>query len=267
MEEIKVKANILAQMLPIQKKLLDRYVAKGSLPPYPLQDLESKTNQRTLKGFVDCFIEELSEAYSELELMLQAISSNDSLKAKEHLRAYNEEVADANHFLLEFLIYCQYEEAELDSLLESFCRDMNFEGLFENGKPFDVLMKIAGVSNRIEQRGIYVGKGFRVAEEIESLNDFTLRGGRRINDSMLVQHAELLWCVTHSFKKVNNTLKNRDWTSSHRALNTNLFEEKLLHALLWWANYLEFAGFSQTSICLSYLRKADINLERINNGY
>jgi hypothetical protein len=254
-------------VIPVQKELLARYIAKGSLPEFPLSDLESKQNQKVLKGFVDCFIEECSEAYNELELMLVAASANKPEEAKEHLRRYNEEVADANHFLLEVLIYSGYESEAVDTLIETYCKDKNLDSFYKPDKPFDVLMAVAGMINRSQKSGVLFCKGFRVADEMESLDDYTLRGGRRIDPSTLAEHAEKLWYVTHSFKQLCNTLKNRDWTSTHRALNEQLFEEFLLKALLYWALYLDFSGFGQIQICKSYLRKANINLERINNGY
>lgn len=268
MEQININPNILAQMLAYQATLLPHYIRQGSLPEFPVSDLVSKSNQKLLKGFVDCFVEELSEAYNEQELMLQAISNNNPTEAKKCLAAYNEEVADAWHFLLEFLVYANYEEDKLESMVLAYCRDNNILNLYVEDRPFRTMLNIGNLINyQAGKRSIMNGTPFRVIDEVTAAEEYLLRGGRRISDDLLISHRELLWSVTHTFQQLKNTLKNRAWTETERGVNMQLFEEKLLMGMLHFATYLDFANFTESSIARSYIRKNTINRERQKNGY
>lgn len=141
-----VQGNILRQMFPWQTELINEYVKLDSLPHHPLDDLNSKQNQRTLKEFINNFIEELSEAYQELVMMLDHIEKNEKSQAKEHLIKYNEEIADAWHFFLEFLVYADYREDKLDMLSKNFCDATSFP--YHEDRPFTTLLGIGSFTNK-----------------------------------------------------------------------------------------------------------------------
>jgi hypothetical protein len=260
-----VKANILGQMIPWQKELMDQYIRIDALPQYPVEDLETKHNQQLLKEFINNFLEETSEAFGELEQIIHYVTTNQVSFAREHLKLFNIEIADAWHFLLEFLVFAGYEDDELGLLIED--RFRNNALTYIEGQPFTSLMHTAGFVNRQLQRGLYWGAPFRVVEDNDAYCNPHFMGARRISSDLMDDHEKLLWHNTHAWQKVKNQLKNRVWTQTERKVNISAFEDMLFEAITVWATYMDFCGFNQMSIVHNYYTKNQENLQRIKDGY
>lgn len=269
MEKIPVKPNILRQMFPLQKDLLTHYITIEGLPPYPV-DLNTKLGQRTIKDFVRRFIEELSEAFSEMIEAYQFISSNRSPEAKKRLQAYNIELADAWHFMLELLIYLGIEEEVLEELIPQWMEDRKIPMEYKEGDPLKMLSLIADWVNQQRDEGKCIRNTpdrFRIVEESQAFNSMDLVGGRRVSEQLINQHATYLWHLTHGLNKMTNLLQNREWNQAERLANKIKIYEAFMDAFFQWVVYMDFIGATHMSIYTCYFHKNQENLNRIKSGY
>jgi hypothetical protein len=270
MEKISVRPNILNQLIPMQKELVDQYIQLESLPQYPI-DLNSRDGQKVIKTFVGRAVEELAEAYEFLEAVYTMASTNDMKSAQGALQEYNIEMADFWHFLLEILLYSDMGLARITNIVDgAFQTDWErYQGLYKTDNPFKSLLNLAAFINQEQKRKSIENKPdrFTVATDAEMVDNPLLCGGRRISERLLEQHTECLWDITYNLNKLCNYLKNRDWAQTDRVTNILGYNNQVLKVLLSVAIYMDFAGFGEIQIVNNYWYKHCLNLERIKDKY
>jgi hypothetical protein len=265
-----IKANSLDSMFDQQHDLLKYYTELEGLPDFPV-NIHSKTGRKLLKDFVARFVEELSEAYEALNDELDFITTNNRSEAIKSLRKYNLEIADANHFLLEFLIFAGYGSWQrVEDLVDLFVRKYEqFQGLVVDERPIKSLLAIGGAINyKQAMRGTSKPRPdlFTVADSQMAMEDRTLYGGRYIAEPAIEIHQQLLWRATCNFFLVLNTLKSKEWTAEQISDKIN-FEENLAMSLVHYFVYLDFAGHSEISLATCFYLETQKNLKRIREGY
>jgi len=262
-----IKANILEDMFKRQKNLLKHYIEIEGLPQYPV-DISSKDGQKLIKGFIHRITEELAESFQYILDVNMFANTNQVKQASLMLSEYNIEMADVWHFLLETLLYMGYED-KLEALVVDSNPHKEYSNLHSEDRPFKTFLNIAGAINYKERRGRYGDTfgNFKVVSDEQALSDPRYMGARMISDSLIADHAKLLWSITYHWQILANQFKHRDWTTGEKNLNIIKVNEALFNALLSFAIYLEFAGFTEISIATCYNYKNDINLARIKSGY
>lgn len=269
---MEIKANILEDLFIKQQALIKHYQEIEGLPPYPI-DISSKGGQKLLKDFGRRFLEELSEAFVELNIAKEFIENNHKKRAEQHLIAYNLEIADSMHFLLEFLIYAGIEKTEdLENMLLSYITESEENaGLFTQGAPFHTLLKIGAAANYKEGLSttrIPSSSAYSICSNIDALGDLRKMGGRNISKDILDSHSKLLWESTVLLNQCLNLMKNREWrTQENLVVNTTQFQNSLTLFLISFAAYLDYAGHTEPSLVVCYNVENEKNLNRIKYGY
>ncbi len=256
----------LKQMIEMQKSLLDKYIVIEGLPKYPI-DINDRSGQKLIKDFIRRYIEELAEAFQELQNAYDRISTNQLGSAKISVRDYNQEIADANHFLLEILIYVGIEVDELDIMIANLFKENNTANLHKPEDPITSLLNATAFYNHNQGLIISNRNCFRVYSNDETLRNPEFKGGNQLSEEVIEKSAAMLWMITYSLNMVGNLLKNKDWSQTDKITNTIEFKEGLLKTLLVIFQYLQYSGFTVQSIFTGYYLKNQINHERIKNGY
>lgn len=265
MAEVK---DYLDEMFIMQEKILKHYITIEGLPPYPV-DLSLKSGQKIIKNFTHRMIEELSEGYEKLEIALEAVSTNNQEKARQYIAEYNEELADAMHFLLEILIYCDIDAYFFDSHLEAVFEKLNMPNLWVRNRPLTNLFRLGNFINTQERTYINPTMEFTIYNKVEVSEFPELSGAKKLSRLGLVRHTEFLWHVTHRFNQALNLLDNRDWHQKQRTddFSRRAFYEKLTDGIGILFQYLDFSGQTELGIFKAYKLKNEINQKRITNGY
>lgn len=262
-----VPSNVYSQMVKEQKALIDKYIVIEGLPTYPL-DLQTKKSQSLVKDFVRRFVEELGEAYTELMDIYTSMDANNPKLAEAHLEAFNKEIADAWHFLIEIMIYSGLESSELDSAIQKLFEVSEYFELWEPSLPLKsifnyVNFKFGDEINAMNNKA----SNFMVIKTQEALSKPWLAGGRFISQELLQEHATYMWAITHEIMMVANLLKNRDWNQGHRETNLIAYNEGMLGVLITMCRYMLFCGITQVPLFTSFSLKTDYLNNRIENKY
>lgn len=266
---IQVMPNSLQQILEMQKVLLVDYIEIEGLPQYPL-DINTKENQSLLKDFISRIIEEFSEAYEQYEHCLDTISQNKRADALQHLQQANEELADAWHFLAEFLIYIGIESDHLEEIIREWLKENPmFAGWYAPTRPWKTLLTISAYVNEQNGRKCILNKPdrFFVTGDSEALENTLYAGGRRISEKLLEQHKLFLWDITHNLNLLRGYLKNRKWSQTEKKVNQMQFENQVFVALQSVSLYQDFLGIGEIPMVTNYYLMNLKNQERIKNKY
>lgn len=260
--------NSLYIMMEMQRYLIMFYSEIEGWPMFPL-DLKPKENQKLIKNFGDRFIEELAEAYLDLNSAWQNANSNRPEEAQDNIDAYNKELGDAWHFLLEILIAIGWDEDTLEPLIKNYCQENAVEGLYKYGAPITTLLKVGSLQNNQDQTQFNprdIG-AFRIYPETVVHEMPGNAGARMISARGMEIHQQFLWNITFRIKIAMNYLKNREWTKEERTVNEIKFTEAMLETLMIFIRYMEFIGKTETSIYHTYCQVNQKNITRIKGGY
>lgn len=256
----------MIEMFQMQKRLLERYSVLEDMPPLPL-DLSLRKNQELLKKFSDRLVEELSEAYGQYQLAYQHIASNMREEAKEHIENFNEELADAWHFMMELLLVSGVDEHGLRGWIRGkIFSDPIVEGML---MPDNLLKGLLIYSGFLNQRdGKSTPKRDRDSWTVFSLNEIgdkpEIQGGAKVSDKQCEDLAVFSWEVTHRLKIATNQLKGRDWHHADDVkVNMIEFNEMLFEALVALCRMMVYIDKGELSIFNSFVLKDRILWERL----
>lgn len=259
-------SKTLTDMFQKQRLLMEKYIILEDLPPYPL-DLSLRKNQKLLKSFAYRVIEELGEAYDHLAFAYGAISTNHGEEAQEAIILYNEEIADATHFLLELMIFSGINEHDIYQWVMRFIIDNpKFDGLMT---PINLLASFLNVGEYFNQQD---GKPYNkrdrslfvIFPEVDCVEEPENMGGRRLSPKVVGDHEELLWATTYRLTKAMNCLKARDWHRKEEVVSNLIqYNELLMEAFIMFWRLMSYTGKTELSIYNSYVKKNLINFERL----
>lgn len=256
----------LEDMFTRQRLLMENYIALENLPEYPIEDLGTRTNQKLLKSFAYRVIEELGESFEHLQNAFGAISTNHSEEAQQLIDMYNEEIADAWHFLLELMVFSDLNEHSLSQWVARFTYDNpRYDSLLNSHNLLGGFLKYADFKNQEDgktqirrDRTMFIIYPDVIASEFPGS-----MGGRKLSPKVMSDHAEFLWEITFRLTLAMNCLKARDWhTEEKRVVNQIKYNESLMEAFIAMIRFMAYTGKTELSIYNSYVNKNYINWER-----
>lgn len=256
----------LEDMFIKQRFLMEKYIALENLPTYPMEDLGARKNQKLLKSFAYRVIEELGESYEHLYNAFGAISTNHGEEAQTYIDYYNEELADAWHFLLEMLIFSGVNEHDIKGWIVKFIyENPRYNSLLSSDNLLGGLLKYGEFKNQEDgklqikrDRTMFIIYPDNIASEVPGS-----MGGKKLSHRVMEVHTEFFWEVTYRITLAMNCLKARDWhTEQNRVVNTIKYNEALMDAFLSMIRLMCYTGKTELSIYNSYVNKNIINWER-----
>lgn len=260
----------LDAMFELQKAILKQYIALEDLPQYPIE-LHTRKGQKVLKDFAYRFIEELGEAYEVLALGYGAVSTNHTEEAQEYIRLYNEELADAWHFMVELLLYSGVGPDEIRQWMYRYGKDHEeFGNLMSRESILGGLLPFAEFKNNMDHKNpgaIRNRDMFVIWPGPEVFTDTPQNlGGRKLSAKEVEVHAEFLWFCTYNITSAMNCLKTREWhKEDERPVNSIKYHETLLEAFISFIRLMSFTGQTELGIYNSYILKNEINWQKIKN--
>lgn len=262
----------LETIFDLQKTLLEGYIKIEKLPSYPI-NIHVKDSQLLIKDFIARVVEELSEAFESYEKLCDIYLSDEPLSAKPILdekvmpllNNFNEELADALHFFVELLIYCNIDahsiQAYYKKLLEGKgLSDYIFNNTLETGFNYGRHINLQFETYRLS----YIQPAIKIiADEQENY----LKGGSRVSGNIKVAYSIKLWEVTHNLNLCRNMLKNKPWKQSQMVADEDQFQEQLMESFLHMMCLFDLVGLDEPSISILYFKKNKVNLFRQQSNY
>lgn len=248
--------HYLKEMFSLQKNLLKGYIGIEGLPSYPV-DINTKEGQILLKDFNARIVEELGEAMESYELIMASPELKMGLKdVKPHLSNFNEEIADAMHFMLELLIFSGITEYDLmDEATET-----------ENGDLDDFISKIIHKSI-FPPSDHAIMNNDRVLRFDNEESISLLQGGRVWDQSVEIQMKVILWDITFKLQMARNTLKNKPWKQTGVLTDEVAYRKYLIESFELLILFYVHQGVKPIQIFENYALKNQVNLFRQLSKY
>lgn len=263
MEQMIIPQNVLAQIFHEQNQLLKKYIIIEDLPTPPI-NLNLKKNQSLIREFLGRFTNEMAEAFDCLVEAFSHMNTNKREHAIMDCESYNEELADAVHFLIEMLIYCGISAEGLEMNFKNFIESKDLKMEYNENRPLKDMFEYNLFVNGMDiKQWIYATDSFRIFPIDERFD----LGVRNISWPILEEHAKNMFIVIYEFNKAVNLLKNKNWNQTDRSLNMIAFHEALLKGFMSFVYYLELAGIGESALYINYMQKNKKNYERLNNEY
>lgn len=261
--------STFGMMLSRQEELMKHYQEIEFFPDWPL-DLDAKENQTLLRKFGERFLQELSEAFSEVETTWGLISTNQQEQAKEGCKRFNLEIGDSICFLLELLLFSGITEDDLKGWLENLIKEEpSYQALIKPDEVLSSLLKLAHFRNMNEGFTINAEEMMQVMPMIEIVKNANHEwlGIRRMSEGFCNKIAIYCWYITHGTLKALNLLKNKEWNQTERVTNKFLYQTELVGVLVMYIQFMQYIEKSEESIWKSYNLAYLKNIKRIKGGY
>lgn len=281
--EILPNGCYLENMFAMQGKLLEHYTKLEKLPNYPIS-IHSKENQALLKEFSDRVIEELAEAYEYALMLHQEFDPqkvyNFEAQPREYINSiansvfnFNEELADAIHFMLELLTYTNIGPTELMLFTEDICRKCSLQLTSVN--QHDILENCMGLGFcLINKSDTNIEQGTMNYFNLLDLLNLVHENAHQHSPALQrysVKHIEdlskPLWDITYSMKMANNCLKNRAWKVDQQLSDEKKYQLLLMESFVKMAGLFKLLGLTSYNVYYIYFLKNRVNQFRIESGY
>jgi len=273
--EIVREGKILHEIFSLQRGLIDKYIKIEKMPEYPV-DIDIKENQIFLKDLIARIGEELSEGFESYQAMVEYYDYNIEQRGEDkpeevdlipHLQNFNEELADALHFLIELFIVCNIDADDIVVYYDKLLDELGIDAIKFESDPMSTIMGYARHCN--VQAGLYNTVEYSGPRVIHNndLKDEFLRGGRTLSPDVMREQKCQLWDTMHQFNLARNMLKNKPWKQTEMRTDENRFQHQLMEGLLHFMRYLDFIGMTEQSIFTIYWKKNKINHFRIKSNY
>lgn len=259
----------LEKMYSLQMELLEHYIPNTpGMPNFPI-NINDRAGQRFMKEYTGHMIEELSEAFEMHLLYSNAVGSNESDYNK-YLQAFNEEIGDALHFMVELLIYANITPASIMGYYENILKEKNlFDVFYFDEDPLRTGMAFASFINTDGQALSFgsFGRCFMGSKGQET-NDPFLKAGFKASPEYHETHQVFLWNITHKLNQACNLLKKKPWAKDgDRETTARQFQFAMVDAWVVFTQYLDFLGYTDQLIYQVYHKVNHKNQERIKNNY
>jgi hypothetical protein len=269
MQTENVTQDALEKIFDMQKKLIAEYTIIEGLPYYPIDPLDH-AGKRLIKDFKERAVAELGEAYEKLLEIWINESNNESYDKIAALEAFNEEIADVMHFLIETLIFCNIEPLHIAKFLQDIA-DENPESFIKPDNLWLTLFSFAkhqNLSQNLSYQNINKTQCFRVIDDSVLITQRAdIAGGRIVSGSMMATHAEFMWEITFMLNKAVAYLKIKPWAQEEKIGNGMKFRECMMETLMHFIRYMDFMGQNPIGLYNAYVRKNKILQKRIQDGY
>lgn len=243
----------LTEMFRLQGELQTKFAEIEKMPLFPIP-VSAKASQVILKDFIYRTIEELSEAFIHVPEIVELASTNRAKEAVYPLEKFNEELADALHFLLDLLLYSGIGVGKLADYIASADSTENV---------LRDLFRKARADNAKDEMDMDPRKAFLIPY---TQDDFDLlKGGRYCAPGYVNYHSQFLWHITWQLSQSGNLLKNKAWTVKETSTPLIEYQASVMDAFYLYIRYVSFCNLDETSLYLIYKAKNEINWTRIKN--
>lgn len=277
----------LEEIYSLQKELIDGYVKIEGLPPYPL-DVNTKKSQVLIKDFVGRVIEELAEGYESLIQVDEIIQANAPWNLKwgqkkkdnfiqciNHLQNAGEEMADAMHFMVELLIYCNIQPEDIcrytsrySNKLTEFAPDNAIAKSMIVGKAqFQEELTFPDDKNCINLITLAYNLRDDYELNIEIPDERLLQFGSNYNQATYGLCKSMMWDVTYHLNIARNFLKNKPWKQSQMMTNEAGFQEEIVKGFICMMGLFYTMGITDENLYFIYFRKNLTNKFRQKSNY
>lgn len=245
------QGQTIEAIFDLQNELLIAYTKIEKLPEYPF-NINSPDKQVIIKDFIARIVEELGEAYESFLGLWEDFSSGTLTQkgALSYLYNFNEELADALHFLVETFIVCGITKGDLRNMVakaESPNNNPDLYTLLSGGQ------EITSFANPV------------LTKLLGPYNDPIIQGGQPWLDTNGV--ARHFWEVTFRLQIARNTLKNKPWKQTQMLSDLQMFSSHMSIAFMAFIKATRFVGISEENLFALYYRKNQINQFRIKSRY
>ncbi len=256
------KNRIIEAIFDLQKALLDRYIKVEKLPHYPV-DIHAPTNQIMIKDFIARITEELGEAYESYDWLYRWVKFNnckgDELGAAEQrIHNFNEEIADAIHFIIEAFIFTGITPHTVNAFVNQY----NFPEYVPDdlGDTFNLVR-----GSTIEVQGY--DHDFPDIALSHLQNNLLTRGGQMISPFTRNNIAIKMWHVTYYLQLARNALKNKPWKQSHMMSDNKTFRNNMIYAFMELVDFCDYVDIHEQEFLAIYWAKNQVNHFRITSKY
>lgn len=256
--------QMLSAIFQYQKALMDKYISKGMLSPYPA-DLTERSGQNLIKQTIYFFVEELAEACESYTSVMQAYNTGASKEElKRLLNEYFMELGDALHFFIELFVFSETTKDDIMAYYSQLCKERNLELLLtEDG--LTTSMNYANQTNIFDDQ-VRVRLCLTLPIEIEGSVNISVKLSEELAD--LVQKNN--WQITKKLCLAGNHLKMRDWKVEPEKQTTEMLQGYyylLLDAWLHFMKHLHMVGLDAKAV-YHYYEQANLkNQLRLLNNY
>lgn len=248
--------------MQLQKELLEHYIRIEGMPMYPV-DPTSKEGRALLRDFAYRITDELVEASNHIAAIYESLASNQQMQARQELRHFNEELGDWWHFLLEFIVFADINESQLEGLVYQAAQEEIGGFEYEESEcHLDNMFAIADLvclraGLREDRRNKFnIGKA-----NLEDWGAATL-GPRTIELFYMGS-----WNATENLFKAIHDLKHKPWAQTDTKANLAGFLSHTGRFFLSVMQLMVIIGKTPMSIKESYFLTNKKNQNRIKSGY
>ena len=243
----------------LQKQLIDGYVTIENLPRYPI-DIHDPVSQVILKDFSARVVEELGEAYESLEVLMQYMSTVkdgwnppeiDPEKVLPALYNFNEEIADAIHFMVELMVYSGY-----------YPKDILKDDPSLEGEEVDIF-KYIQANYEWDMEAAYMPQ-IPITKDQDNI---FIQGGRPISAIYLTMVVRNMWAVIYPLQLARNALKNKPWKQRQMLSDRKVYKSNTIRAFIALVCLCLSAGINEEAFYNIYLAKNKVNRFRQESRY
>jgi len=239
----------ISVLFDLQKELMVEYVRVESLPQWPINPHEPKS-QVILKDFIGRIAEELGEGWEYYEKLMSL-----GTRSLANLAGFNEEIADTTAFLLETLIYVGVTPRELEIAMA---------GDETNLDPMST-MYYGGFAKPVS-----TCKLFNLAGEYPNHIDYLSAGDilGEVDSEYTALLIESHWQFNYKLQMAKNVLKNKPWKQHQVMTDENKFKSRLIEAAtIYFKLCLGTLQMTPLGFIQVYYKKNRINLFRVKSKY
>lgn len=243
----------------LQEKLLGKYLQIEKLEPYPY-NLNLPKHQIILKDFIARIVEELGEAFESFDKLVGLNNSGElnSTNAIPALYNFNEELADAIHFIVETMIV----SGITPRFLGDWAINSDFPDSMENWTAYDTVYKALTVNTPL-----HTAITSRMDNILGEFKDNFIKGGRDVSENAKARLEIASWRVTYPLQLARNTLKNKPWKQTQVISDTKMFTFYMAKAFQNLLSLTRIAGIDEEALFAVYYKKNQINLFRVKSRY
>lgn len=267
----KYQGDALVDIFRLQRELIEEYTKIEALPKPPI-DVQSKASQTILKDFTSRVIEEIAEGDESYGRMIDTLEvdfnswmitsdldkSDSFVSFIQDLQNFNEECADALHFMVELLIYTNIEPKDIYNYVAKRVNP-NFK------KDFGGLISVINIKVMREYpictRNILPFQQWMTKEE----KDYC--PARNVSTHHIEGKTVFQWNITKELMISRNCLKNKPWKQSGVLTDEQLYQEQLIKAFIGMIEYFVFMGLNESTLHYLYYKKNKVNKFRIKSNY
>lgn len=247
----------------LNKILLD----KNKIPQWPLPLAIARDHQVFLIDLLGWTVEEMFEAFEEIDTLSRALSSGDKPKDQcmSILEAFNEELADVMLFLLELMSFMNIGIEDVGAYYNRLLGEKNLDSI-RGSNTLDTAIAYARYCNtEAGYHTIMIKRAkYKLMGEDEVTNDFQ-QAGRSTSVIILDEHQNLIFNCVRYINKIRQLIKTKYWDGQDTYMPpVYQLQAYIMELFLHWMCYLEFVEATPESIFQTYYRKTEII--KIRNG-